>query len=82
MLETDNSTTLKLPIRPRRLRSSSKLRSMVRETSLGTSDLIYPLFVTHGRDVRLPIRSMPGQYQLSPDQLKFEAAQLLSLIHI
>jgi porphobilinogen synthase len=52
---------------------------MVRETSLGTSDLIYPLFVTHGRDVRLPIRSMPGQYQLSPDQLKFEAAQLREL---
>ena len=79
MLETKNSTTLTLPIRPRRLRRSSKLRSMVRETSLQTSDFIYPLFVTHGRDIRLPIRSMPGQYQLSPDQLKFEAAQLKEL---
>ncbi len=38
--------------RPRRLRISPQLRAMVRETQLAPDDLIYPLFVTHGRGVR------------------------------
>jgi porphobilinogen synthase len=63
----------------RRLRRSEPLRRMVRETSLDSSDFIYPIFVTHGRDVRVPIASMPGQYQLSPDQLAREAAELREL---
>ncbi|HSP77751.1 MAG TPA: porphobilinogen synthase, partial [Myxococcaceae bacterium] len=46
--------------RPRRLRRSAALREMVRETTLAPSDLIYPLFVVEGRDVRRPIGSMPG----------------------
>lgn len=66
-------------VRPRRLRSSAALRRMVRETDLAPSDLIYPLFVTHGNDVRRPIPSMPGVFQLSVDQLAAEADELLSL---
>ena len=50
--------------RPRRLRQSEALRSMVRETELNARDFIYPLFVRHG-DGRTSIASMPGIDQLS-----------------
>ena len=56
-------------LRPRRTRISSALRSMVRETTLSPADFIYPLFVRHGRGERRPIGSMPGQCQLSVDEL-------------
>jgi porphobilinogen synthase len=55
--------------RPRRLRGHPGLRALVSETSLTTNDLIYPLFVHHGARLRREIPSMPGQYQLSLDQL-------------
>jgi porphobilinogen synthase len=45
------------------------LRSLVRETSLSASDLIWPLFVVPGLSVKTPIASMPGQYHLSADRL-------------
>ena len=51
--------------RPRRLRRSEPLRRMVRETSLEPSDFIYPLFVVEGRDIRRPVSSMPGVFNLS-----------------
>jgi porphobilinogen synthase len=66
-------------IRPRRLRSSPALRSMVRETHLTPADFIYPLFVTHGKGVRHPIPSMPGVFQLSIDQLAREAQDTTAL---
>ncbi|NCF64443.1 MAG: porphobilinogen synthase [Chloroflexi bacterium] len=66
-------------IRPRRLRTSPALRSMVRETHLTPADFIYPLFVTHGAGVRNPIPSMPGVFQLSVDQLAGEARQMTAL---
>jgi len=66
-------------IRPRRLRTSPALRSMVRETHLAPTDFIYPLFVTHGEEVRHPIPSMPGVFQLSIDQLAREAHELTAL---
>ena len=59
--------------RPRRLRESALLRKMVRETRLDVDDLIYPLFAVHGRGIREPIPSMPGQYRLSVDELVKEA---------
>ena len=59
--------------RPRRLREKSLLRKMVRETALAIDDLVYPLFVVHGRGVRQEIGAMPGQYQLSVDELVKEA---------
>jgi len=59
--------------RPRRLRQSPALRDMLRETSLIAKDLIFPLFVVYGEDVREEIASMPGQYQWSLDLLAEEA---------
>jgi porphobilinogen synthase len=59
--------------RPRRLREKPLLRKMVRETVLAVDDLVYPLFVVHGRGVRREIGAMPGQYQLSLDELVKEA---------
>ena len=53
--------------RPRRLRQTEALRSMVRETELNARDFIYPLFVRHGTG-RTPIASMPGVAQLSVDE--------------
>jgi porphobilinogen synthase len=52
---------------------------MVRETTVTPRDLIYPMFVTEGRDRRTPIESMPGQHRLSIDLLIKEAADVLSL---
>jgi porphobilinogen synthase len=59
--------------RPRRLREKPLLRKMVRETVLAVDDLVYPLFVVHGRGVREEISAMPGQFQLSIDELVKEA---------
>ncbi|HEY5593717.1 MAG TPA: porphobilinogen synthase [Nitrospiria bacterium] len=61
--------------RPRRLRQSPLLRTMVQETALSAKDLIYPLFVTHGKGVRKEIASMPNAYQLSIDYLVKEAQE-------
>ena len=65
--------------RTRRTRRTEALRGLVRETRLDPAQFVYPLFVTHGSDVRLPISSMPGQFQLSVDQLAAEAAELREL---
>jgi porphobilinogen synthase len=65
--------------RPRRLRESPLLRSMVRETALRASDFVYPLFAVHGRGVREPIGSMPGQYRLSIDELLKECKDAASM---
>lgn len=75
-----NDAQIPVPtIRPRRLRASPALRSMVRETHLSPADFIYPLFVTHGEGVRHPIPSMPGVFQLSIDQLAREAQETTAL---
>ena len=65
--------------RTRRTRRTAALRGLVRETRLDPASFIYPLFVTHGNDVRQPISSMPGQFRLSLDQLGTEARELRSL---
>jgi len=65
--------------RPRRLRESPLLRSMVRETSLRIDDFVYPLFAVHGRGVREPISSMPGQFRLSIDELLKECKDAASM---
>jgi len=65
--------------RPRRLRESPLLRKMVRETQLGVQDLVYPLFAVHGRGVREPITSMPGQFRLSVDELLKECKDAASM---
>ena len=61
--------------RPRRLRRTETLRRMVRETRLSPENLILPLFVCPGRDVRQPVESMPGVAQLSVDNAAREARE-------
>src|SRR5207253_153021 len=65
--------------RPRRLRELPLLRKMVRETHLKVDDFVYPLFVAHGRGVREPIGSMPGQSRLSVDELLKECKDAASM---
>ena len=57
-----------LTYHPRRLRTSPAMRDLVRETSLDVSDLIYPIFVVPGTNVKEEISSLPGQYRMSVDQ--------------
>ncbi|MBW2128212.1 MAG: porphobilinogen synthase [Deltaproteobacteria bacterium] len=66
-------------IRPRRLRKSPALRAMVRETSLSVRDFICPLFVQHGKNIKAPIPSMPGQYRFSVDRIIEEVEEIRSL---
>src|SRR5215212_4944089 len=65
--------------RPRRLRSSEPIRNLVRETRLEPSQFILPLFVCPGEGIRREIGSMPGNYQLSIDELVRECAEAYSL---
>jgi porphobilinogen synthase len=76
---TAREQIVNLDRRPRRLRRTPAIRRMVRETHLTPNDLMYPVFVRHGRGVVQEISSMPGQYQWSVDKLVGEvvsAAQL------
>ena len=65
--------------RPRRLRRSERLRSLVRETRLGPDRLIYPLFVAPGRGARREIASLPGCFHLSADEAAREASEVEKL---
>ncbi|WP_371373923.1 porphobilinogen synthase [Sporomusa aerivorans] len=60
--------------RPRRLRTTAGVRSMVRETVLTAANLVYPLFVVPGTKVKKEISSLPGNFHLSPD-MAVEAAR-------
>src|SRR5437762_961156 len=64
---------MNLTRRPRRLRSSAAMRSLVRETSLERSDFVLPLFVSEKVAGRAVIASMPGVFQFSLDELVKEA---------
>lgn len=55
--------------RPRRLRQNEAFRRMIRETTLSVDDLILPIFAVSGKNVKNPISSMPGHFQLSTDNL-------------
>ena len=61
-------------VRPRRLRQSAALRRLVAETQLNVSQLVLPLFARAGKKLRHEIGSMPGVFQLSPDEIVREAA--------
>jgi porphobilinogen synthase len=65
--------------RPRRMRQNKAFRRMVRETRLDLSDLIMPLFVVEGRNIKNPIPSMPGQFQHSIDNLVKTAQEVSDL---
>lgn len=53
----------------RRLRSNESIRSLVRETRVDKKDLIYPIFVAEGENIKKPVESMPNVYQYSLDRL-------------
>jgi len=65
--------------RLRRMRKTSGLRGLVRETDLSAGHLVYPLFVTHGLDRREPIEAMPGIERLTISHLEDEAGQIAAL---
>src|SRR5208337_1036018 len=59
--------------RPRRLRRDDALRRLSRETRLSVDSFVYPLFAVPGKDVKKPIQSMPGNFQMSVDNIVREA---------
>ncbi|MFD3158651.1 porphobilinogen synthase [Haloimpatiens sp. FM7330] len=70
---------MKIIKRPRRLRTNSIIRSLVRETKLSMDDLIYPLFVVEGENIKEEIKSMPNNYHFSIDKLMEEVKEILDL---
>lgn len=65
--------------RHRRLRSSAAMRALVKETYLHKEDLIYPLFVMEGSNIKNEVSSMPGVYQFSLDRLGEEVDEIVKL---
>lgn len=65
--------------RMRRMRADDFSRRMMRENQLTVDDLIYPMFVVEGENVRQPVESMPGVERVSIDQLLIEAGELVEL---
>jgi len=70
---------LDLPVRMRRNRRAEWARRLVREATLTTDDLIWPLFVMDGNKARQPVPSMPGVERLSVDQVVREAERAANL---
>ena len=68
-----------LPIRCRRNRRSESLRSLVRENTVTVDDLVMPLFIIEGEKQKIEVKSMPGIYRFSIDNLKSECQELWSL---
>ncbi|MGO9136194.1 MAG: porphobilinogen synthase [Syntrophales bacterium] len=65
--------------RPRRLRKNENFRRMIRETKLSVDNLVYPLFAIFGKDLKKPISSMPGNFQMSADHLVKEVQKAKDL---
>ena len=65
--------------RARRLRKNENFRRLIRETILSVDDLVYPLFAVPGNNFKKPISSMPGQFQLSVDNIAKEAQKARDL---
>jgi porphobilinogen synthase len=74
-----SAPALDLTIRPRRNRKAEWARRMVRENVLTTDDLIWPLFVTGGHNLRTPVASMPGVDRLTVDQVVRDAERAMKL---
>ena len=64
--------------RMRRLRQNEALRSLVRETEISKTDLIYPMFVIEGENIKEPVESMPGIYQWSIDRIDEELDRVVN----
>ena len=65
--------------RLRRLRYNPLVRDLIRETSLSKNDLIYPMFIAHGENIKNEVRSMPGVFQLSIENAVLECKELVDL---
>ncbi len=65
--------------RLRRLRYNPIVRDLIRETTLSKDDLIYPMFVIHGKNIKNEIKSMPGVFQFSIENLVEECKELVQL---
>jgi porphobilinogen synthase len=65
--------------RMRRLRQNEGIRRMVQESRLSPADLIYPMFVVHGKGIKKEIEPLPGNYHLSVDRLEEEARAVFEL---
>lgn len=65
--------------RHRRLRQNAAMRALVKETYLQKEDLIYPLFIIEGKNIKNPVSSMPGVFQLSLDNLSAEVDEIVEL---
>jgi porphobilinogen synthase len=76
---TSSNSSNPIQYRPRRLRRTTSLRSMVQETHLTVNDLIYPIFVMEGENQKEEIPSMPGCYRYSLDLLLKEVAEVYAL---
>lgn len=70
-----------MAVRPRRLRRSSALRNFLQENVVSTANLVLPLFIKSGNNIRHPIASMPGHFQLSLDHLEKEIREI-QFLHI
>lgn len=70
---------MELHKRPRRLRTNNAMRRLVRETRISPDDLIYPLFIVEGKDIKREIPSMPGVYHLSVDRFLQELEEVQKL---
>ena len=68
-----------LIFRPRRLRASASIRGLVRENEISPRQLIFPMFVTEGESIREQIKSMPGQFRLSVDEIVRECEEIYAL---
>ncbi len=66
-------------IRPSRLRHNLNIRTLTKENDISLNDLVYPLFVIDGKNIKNPIESMPNVYQFSIDKLLFEIDELIDL---
>lgn len=60
----------------RRLRTSPNMRALVRETHIDISDLVYPIFIIEGENIKNPVESMPGIYQYSVDRIDEELERI------
>lgn len=65
-------------VRMRRLRVNEAMRSLVRETSVSKNDLVYPVFIIEGENIKNPVDSMPGIYQWSIDRFDEELERILA----
>ena len=70
--QIDSKFSQELLVRPRRLRATANLRSMVRESHLRSDSLINPFFILEGTNRKIKIDPMPGIFQMSIDQALYE----------